>query len=522
MIGKFRHLHPVPSRAVQAEGHNRVQQRIEEAAARFRQLMEEKLASGLPTSPEELLDLEREIHVMVAKECVDPVVGEIIQAAHDSDSVGDTASQLIDARPYLRLQDAHETVAVTLLGGSIVRIRSPYYLERPPKRGRRRGKGRRGKQGNGLYPRLAVLGIHFRISPALASEVARLTVMSTAQEAVETLQLRGIKVDRKKLLALTGRLAQRGLDHRKWLQEQAEKGVRGPGSLAGKRLAIGTDGGRLRLREVNRQGRRRKSGRRGFDAEWREPKVLIVYEIDDRGRKVKRGGVLRYDATLHDASGTFAILVAMLLEMGAQDALEWIIVGDGAAWIWNRIENLVQSVGYDQAKVTEVVDWYHAVEHLHEVAELLTGLSVKQRRAWVKHMKDLLFEGDIDGIAAEIESRCRGRKAKAIRKGITYFVTHQQRMQYKAFEARFIPLGSGAVESCVRRVVNLRMKGNGIFWEPSNAEDMLHLRAQLLCGRWQSYVATILQPREFWTLNPRVAPSARTLRESDTEMRAAA
>jgi hypothetical protein len=522
MIGGIRHLHSVPPKEVPTEGHDRLQQQIEVATIRFRQLLQEKIASGLPTSPQELLDLERDIHGQVAKECLDPLVGEMIQAAHDSDAAVEKACQLIGARPYLRLQDSKETVAVTLLGGSTVRIRSPYYLERPPKRGRRRKKGRRGRPGNGLYPRLAVLGIHYRLSPALASEIARLTVMSTAQEAVETLQLRGITVDRKKVLTLTGRLAQRGLEHREWLQEQAAKGIRGPASLEGKRLVIGTDGGRVRLREVNKQGRRRKSGRRGFDAEWREPKVIIVYEVDDKGRKVKRG-VLRYDATLQEANGTFAILVAMLLEMGAQHALEWIIVGDGAAWIWNRIANLVQAVGYDQARVTEVVDWYHAVEHLHAVADLLTGLTTRQRKAWVNKMKDLLFDGEIDGLIAEIESRCRGRKAKAIRKGITYFETHRQRMQYRAFEDRFIPLGSGAVESCVRRVVNLRMKGNGIFWEPSNAEDMLHLRAQFLCGRWQSYVATILQPREFWTLDTPVAPaSGVSSSESDTKERKAA
>ena len=498
-MGEFRHLRLVP--ATKMQDRIKIKQRIEEAAARFRQFLEEKVASGLPASPEAVCDFEREVHQHVARECIDPVMGELIQAAHNSTAVAEKADQLIEVRPYLRLQDASETVGVTLLGGSTVRIQSPYYLERPPKRGRRRGRGRRGRQGNGLYPGLAVLGIHYRLSPALASEVARLTVMSTAQEAVETLKLRGISVDRKKVLALTGRLAQRGLDHRKWLQEQAAKGNRGQSICKGKRLALGTDGGRVRLRESNKQGRRCKSGRRGFDAQWREPKVIVVYEIDDQGRKVKRG-LVRYDATLQEADGTFAILVAMLIEIGAQDALEWVIVGDGAAWIWNRIDNLVQEVGYDRTKVTEVVDWYHAVEHLHTISDLLSGLTDKERKAWVRRTKDLLFEGDIDGLLAEITKRCRGRNAKAIRKGMTYFRTHRERMQYKDFDSRGIPLGSGAVESGVRRIVNLRMKSNGIFWEPSNAEDMLHLRAQFLSGRWHVYVAIILQPREFWTLNP--------------------
>ncbi len=64
------------------------------------------------------------------------------------------------------------------------------------------------------------------------------------------------------------------------------------------------------------------------------------------------------------------------------------------------------------------------------------------------------------------------------------------------------PLGSGAVESCVRRVVNLRLKGNGIFWCPESAEGVLHLRAQLLCGRWNQFVKTVLRPRQLWDLDP--------------------
>ncbi|MGH7866873.1 MAG: hypothetical protein ACREP9_04365, partial [Candidatus Dormibacteraceae bacterium] len=322
----FVHLRAVPSGQTAKDARRRLKQEIQAAGARFCELLEAKLEAGLPSSPEELLNLEREVHQQIARDCIDPVIAEVIQAAHDSVEVADQAELLLDARPYLRLQDSGQTVGVTLLGGSTVRIHSPYFLDRCPRPGRRRKRGRRGKPGNGLYPGLAVLGIHYRVSPALASEVARLTVMSTTQEAVETLALRGIKIDRKKALALTGRLAQRGLEYRQWLQEQVSQNPGGPGCLKGKRLAMGTDGGRVRLRYRTR-GPRRKSGHRGFKADWKEPKVLIVYEIDAVGNKVKRG-LLRYDATLGDADAAFKILVAMLKELGAYEALEWVIIGD--------------------------------------------------------------------------------------------------------------------------------------------------------------------------------------------------
>jgi hypothetical protein len=487
----------------------RLEQVAEEAAERVRGRILQRLKAGLPSSPEELMTWEQETHRIAAQE-MDIIVGAVVQEAHDSDAVREKAEELLRQHPHMRLQEKRQTVVVALLGGSTVSVVTPYYLERPPKKaGRPRGRGRRGKPGNGMYPALAVLGIHFRVTPAVSSEVARLTVMVNSQAAVETLELRGIKMDRKKILRLTRQLGRRGLDYRAWLQEQAAQGKRGRGSVAGKRLVIGTDGGRVRLR-YRKAGRPRKNGRCGFKAEWKEPKVIVIYEIDDKGRKTQRG-LVRYDATLQKADGTFAILVAQLMEIGAHEAAEWIFTGDGAVWIWNRIEDLVKAVGFQMTKVTQIVDWYHALEHFNKVKDLLPGMPKKQLKAWMRRMKNLLFKGDIDALVAEITTCAKGRNAKKIKKLLHYFTTNIDRMQYKTFKARRLPLGSGAVESCVRRVINLRMKSNGIFWDPSNAEDILHLRAQFVAGRWHSYVATILQPREFWAqgvATPKLSPPA--------------
>jgi len=79
---------------------------------------------------------------------------------------------------------------------------------------------------------------------------------------------------------------------------------------------------------------------------------------------------------------------------------------------------------------------------------------------------------------------CKGRRSKEVGKIIDYFEKHEKRMQYLDFKNAGYPIGSGAIESAVRRVVNLRMKGPGIFWLPESAEAFLHVRAQLLSGRW--------------------------------------
>lgn len=79
-----------------------------------------------------------------------------------------------------------------------------------------------------------------------------------------------------------------------------------------------------------------------------------------------------------------------------------------------------------------------------------------------------------------------------------YLQNHAERVRYVRVRRRELPIASGAVESCVRRVVNLRMKGSGIYWTRPVAEGLLHLRRQLRSGHWSDFIRTTLAP----TTNP--------------------
>ncbi len=465
-----------------------------------------RLSCKLPSNPAAVLAVEQSMHNEVARLCIDPFIATLLQFAHEAPEVRERAQEYARSVPSLVAQKRDQEVQIMLLGGSKVTVVTPYYLRRPHKSrkrpGRKRRRGARGKAGAGSYPVLHVLGVHQRVTPALACEVARLGVLGTYREASAGLAVRGVLLDPKQISRLTQGFAQRGLAYRNWCLDQTKLGFRGTGQVRGKRIVIGTDGGRIRIREKTKSGRRRKSGRRGFQATWKEPKVFVIYEIDCRGRK-RRHGFVRQDATLKDADGLFVLLASKLREIGAHEAAEWVIVGDGAEWIWNRIPNLVATVGYSLDRVTQVVDFYHAVEHLSGVAEYVKG--VNKRKAWLRQAKRLLRRGHIDALTKLIEGLCRGRNAKKIRKGLAYFQDHAHRMRYHEFKRRGIPLGSGAVESCIRRVINLRLKGNSIYWRPDNSEALLHSRAQLLSGHWAQFAAAALQPENFWSLGRQAA-----------------
>ncbi len=216
---------------------------------------------------------------------------------------------------------------------------------------------------------------------------------------------------------------------------------------------------------------------------WREPKLFIVYEVNSEGKLEKPFAPL-IDGSLHGPDALFQLLQGYLRSLAIETADQVVFVADGAHWIWNRVPGLIKALGLNPKQIHEVIDFYLAVEHLGKVAALRTGESAKQRKAWVRRHRRLLLKGQSEQVVEAVRARCRGRHSKAITTERNYFVRNQHRIAYPKLKALQLPIGSGAVESAVRRVVNLRLKGPGIFWHRENAEKMLMLRAYYKAGRW--------------------------------------
>jgi hypothetical protein len=381
---------------------------------------------------------------------------------------------------------------VQFLGGARLMMRTPYVArDLRGRRGRKRGVGRRGPAGTGTYPVFAALGIDFRATPAVQSVVATQSVRgASTAEARAALAERGIELNSKTVRSITLRVGERALEQRQTRMEVAQAGEVSSDEFANLRIAIGVDGGRLRLREGGMRGPRRKSGHRPFDTAWKEPKVFVIYVFDKRGKRVREIPVL-YDGTMGDADATFKILTAELLLRGAAKAKEIALIGDGAQWIWNRADALAKALGLEATQIVKVADFYHAVEHLTQVAELRRGWTEKRRKRWVRDMRALLKDGRVADVIGKIEKLCCGPNTKKLRTELEYFRERKDMMRYRAYRRRGIPLGSGAVESAVRRIVNLRLKGPAIFWREENAERMLHLRAYFKAGRWDELMTRV-------------------------------
>jgi hypothetical protein len=371
---------------------------------------------------------------------------------------------------------------VRLLGGLAITVMTLYCSPRG-----RTGRGR-GREGSGLYPELAAYRISEGCSPNVQAEVGRQVGLMPIEQARAELARRGLELDEKAVRRIAEELGAQMLATRTRDLMRFRAGELPAGTeLAGQRVAVEIDGGRVRVRTVIktvRVGGRRK--RKPFRVEWREPKVMIVFETDPKGRMVK-GSRPVIDGTLQGPDVLIELVAFHLHRLGAAGALVVTFAADGAPWIWARLDWVVSQVKLEPARVVEVLDWCHAVHHL-SLALAAMGLAGDRRAAEYSRLRVFLKAGQSAIVIEALEALAVGQpEDSAVWRELGYLSRHAAagRLRYQCFRCRGVPLGSGAIESTIRRVLNLRLKGTSIFWTEENAEAVFQLRAAVVSGRWE-------------------------------------
>lgn len=353
----------------------------------------------------------------------------------------------------------------------------------------RTGKRRRG-EGSGLYPELAILGIREGSSPALASQVGRLTALLPSYDVARAeLVQRGVPLKIKVVHRIASQLGAEILTTRTRDVQRYRAGDLPAGrELAGKRVGAAIDGGRTRIRTVIRKQKGRGKGkkqRRKFKVEWREPKVLIIFALDRKGRMAAKTRPW-IDGTFAGPDEAMELLAMHLHRLGAAAAKVVVFLADGAPWIWDRLDWVAQRVGLPATRIARVLDFCHAVHHI-SLALQAVGLEDAQRQRLYQQCRKWLRAGQVSKVLAELTVRAWDLPEESPAwVAIAYLEKHQEagHLDYDQFRRRGLPLGSGAIESAIRRVVNLRLKGNGLLWLEENAEAVLVMRAAVLTERW--------------------------------------
>lgn len=388
-----------------------------------------------------------------------------------------TARSLMAQAGYRELKK--ETITVTVYGG--VRITIPSFYAR--KVGKKKGPLKRGPNGRGIHLLLAYWGYTNKYSPCYVDQVARCGVGSASYDLAEAeLQAQGIVISSKQV------------DHIvQVVGEEARKlgpaALLAPGeTLRGKRVELSIDGGRIRSRQTKtgRPAKDQKGPR--FDTPWREPKLLVITELDEHGNKQK-GTKPIYEATMSGPEAVFTLLTTLGDTLQLNQAKEIIFVNDGATWIWNLLPRIKEH--YPSVPITGILDYFHACEHITETTKAHTKKTEAAQKAWATQLATLLRAGQFQEFVATIRAEAENHTQPQLLNHLKYFETKKDYVHYDQYEAAGQPIGSGIVESAVKRVINGRLKAPGSFWIVDNVNRILQLRCALMAGRWHTLMQNL-------------------------------
>jgi len=267
-------------------------------------------------------------------------------------------------------------------------------------------------------------------------------------------------------------------------QEQQSKEI--------ERLYIELDGVLVRLRRGSVPMEQEERHRKG-DV-YREIKAGAVFRAE-RGPKrselvpgvyvdTPALGSMRYVARRTAKGGFDWLLYQLAVECGLEQAQQVVVPGDGAPWIWNlAAEHFPEAV--------QIVDLYHAKEHVWAVAHAAFGGATKASTAWATSACSLLEEGQlidlVSAIAALPPIPPEPGQARSIpERAVDYFTTNAERMRYPVFRTQGMHIGSGIAEAACKTIVSTRAKRSGMRWTPEGLDALLPLRTSVLNGAYDS------------------------------------
>ncbi len=362
-----------------------------------------------------------------------------------------------------------------------VRLRRAWYHCARCQRGR--------KHGRGLAPRDAELGVAGQsMSPGLAAMTAMAGAAVPFGQARRLLEgLAGIRLTVKRVeraAEAAGRAAAAAHRARARLIARRKVGPLPPDPLPDKLYAV-IDGTGVPVTGKETAGRDGK-GEDGR-ARTREVKLAVFFTqsaLDKKGYPVRDRGSESYVATFEPASEFAGLVKAEGIRRGADQVRQMTVIGDGAAWIWN-----IASDKFPGA--TQVVDLFHAREHLHELARLLEFMLLDRKEEWLAARLDDLDYGYIEGICRAARAYpLQGAKKDEVERALHYFEANAARMRYHWFRQCGLFVGSGVVEAGCKSVIGQRCKQSGMHWTVHGADAIIALRCAEASSQWEATRST--------------------------------
>ena len=250
-------------------------------------------------------------------------------------------------------------------------------------------------------------------------------------------------------------------------------------------LYIEMDGTGIPVAKPETEGRAGKVD--GQPARTREVKLGCLFtqtSTDSEGRPVRDEDSTSYVAAIETAEAFGLRLYTEAWRRGWSRAQKKVVIGDGAIWIWNLADQHFPSA-------IQIVDLYHARQHLWDLSAKLSPNDSKGLRQWIARCLDRLERGKIEALVKILRDSPPGTDelAKTIANEAEYFERNAERMRYPAFRAQGLFVGSGVVEAGCKVVIGARLKCSGMFWTVRGANAIIALRCCRISRRFEDYWA---------------------------------
>jgi hypothetical protein len=248
-------------------------------------------------------------------------------------------------------------------------------------------------------------------------------------------------------------------------------------------IYIEMDGTGVPVVAAERAGRAGKIA--GQPARTREVKLGCVFtqtRVDEQGRPVREEASTSYVAAIEGAEDFGLRLYTEAWNRGWSRAAKKVVLGDGAVWIWNLADQHF-------ANAIQIVDLYHARQHLWELASQLLANDPQARKRWARRLEHKLNRGKLEALVKTLREfpPPNPELARLLSNEAEYFERNAERMRYPQFRAQGLFIGSGVVEAGCKTVVGARLKQSGMFWTVRGANAILALRCNRLSGKFEDY-----------------------------------
>ena len=249
-------------------------------------------------------------------------------------------------------------------------------------------------------------------------------------------------------------------------------------------LYVQMDGTGVPVVKKEAEGRHGKTD--GQPAHTREVKLGCVFTQttwDKEGYAIRDPDSTTYTGAIETADEFGKRIYLEAWNRGWSRAENKVVIADGAEWIWNQAD-----LHFPGA--IQILDLYHAREHLWELARKLYPNDPASQKAWMKvHQKRLLDKGKIEKLVLALRSTesTNSEVLKKLRTEADYFERNAERMRYPKFRRQHLFIGSGVIEAGCKTVIGSRLKQSGMFWTVRGANSIIALRCCHLNGRFEDY-----------------------------------